>query len=99
MPLGNPADGLDITKGARRTFHVGLKVVLGIAVFVMSLLLLFPFGNKVVAVGTDTIGIHLLAEPPAQLIRPRNRAGLKQIGQDGDVFAGGGLSSTDCGMS
>ncbi len=55
VSLGNPADGLYIPQRAWRAFYIGLKVVLRVPVFRVALLLLFPFGDEVIAVRADGV--------------------------------------------
>src|SRR5690554_1444053 len=89
VALGNPADGLDVPQGAWGAFYVGLQVVLGVAVFLVALLLFFPLGDKVGLVGADFVGIGLFAQGLPQAVGPGDGTGLQQVGKDRDIFPGG----------
>src|SRR5690554_5329668 len=90
VAFGNPADGLDVPQGARGAFYVGLQVVLGVAVFLVALLLLFPLGHKVGLVGTHLVGVGLFAQGLPQAVWPGNGTGFQQVGKYRDIFPCGG---------
>ena len=88
MPLGNPADDLDVTQTAGVFFDIRFQAIRGVAEAVVSGDLLFQLGLKKIPPRPDalrpSVQLHLFEQGHGAC----DWARFQQVGGDGDVLFG-----------
>ena len=92
VTFGDPANGLQVAKSTWRVFEIGFQVVFGVVGFFVAVLLFLIFSEEELFISPSAFRgnsiVHLLMQ---RWFTPQ-RAGLDQVGGDGDVFTGFGVA-------
>src|SRR5690606_20398457 len=83
-----PADYLDIAQAAGGIFDIGLEVIFGVVVLLVTQNLLIPFRAKKFIGGPKLLRRRQILQLGTQRLIPHQRARLHDIGGDSNIIAG-----------